>query len=357
MFWKLQNGHGVTPLLIFSIVVRRGGYLMLRTWRALLLLLVCFADPFSLHAQRSAGGRSSGGVLDVQVRYANGTPGPRGIHVRLESAEGGPAGDCQTIDGGKCQFSLSSGGVYLVRISERGFKEVMVRVEMINISRGYASLELKPIPGVAPPEKKGETVSVLDLSVPENARQEFEKGQGALNENKLDDGVAHLRKAIQLYDAFPQAYTLLGTAYLGQRDWKHAQLALQRANELDPQFPDAYLELGAVFNQTKEYPQAETALLKGLELKPEAPAGHYELAKTYWALGRWKDAAPHARKAVEGMPDLAPAHALLGNVMLRESNAQGALHEYQEYLRLDPQGSMAPGVRQMIEKIQKSLHP
>ena len=117
------------------------------------------------------------------------------------------------------------------------------------------------------------------------------------------------------------------------------------------------MELGAVFNQTKEYPQAETALLKGLELKPEAAGGHYELAKTYWALGRWQDAAPHARKAVAGMPGLAPAHALLGNVMLRESNAQGALHEYLEYLRLDPNGSMAPSVRQMIEKIQKALHP
>jgi tetratricopeptide (TPR) repeat protein len=134
-------------------------------------------------------------------------------------------------------------------------------------------------------------------------------------------------------------------------------VALRKANELDPKFPDAYLELGAVFNQTKEYPQAETALLKGLELNPEAAGGHYELAKTYWALGRWQDAAPHARKAVARMPDLAPAHALLGNVMLRESNAQGALHEYQEYLRLDPNGSMAPGVRQMIEKLQKALHP
>jgi len=280
--------------------------------------------------------------------------------VRLEAAEGGPAGDCETVDGGKCQFNLSSSGVYMVRMSERGFKEVIVRVELIGMSRGYATLELKPIPGEAPPETpkqaSGDTVSLLDLSIPENARQEFEKGQNALKE-KLDDGIAHLRKAIKLYDAFPQAYALLGTAYLGQKDWKNAELALRKANELDPKFPDAYLALGAVFNQTKEYPQAETALLKGLELKPEAAGGHYELAKTYWALGRWQDAAPHARKAVAGMPDLAPAHALLGNVMLRESDAQGALHEYQEYLRLDPNGSMAPGVRQMIEKIQKALHP
>lgn len=336
---------------------------MSRTSVPFILLLYTFlSSPSSVLAQRTGGGgRPSGGVIDVQVRYANGAPGPRGLHIRLEAAEGGPAGDCETVDGGKCQFNLASSGVYMVRMSERGFKEVIVRVELIGMSRGYATLELKPIPGEVrrenPGQESGDPVSVLDLSIPENARQEFEKGQDALKENKLDDGVAHLRKAIKLYDAFSQAYALLGTAYLGQRDWKDAEVALRKANELDPKFPDAYLELGAVFNQTKEYPKAETALLKGLELKPEAAGGHYELAKTYWAQGRWQDAAPHARQAVAGMPDLAPAHALLGNVMLRESNAQGALHEYQEYLRLDPNGTMAPNVRQMIEKIQKALHP
>jgi Flp pilus assembly protein TadD len=338
---------------------------MLRASRGFLLFLIFLAVPSLLYAQKSGmGGRVVGGVIDVQVRYASGAPGPRGIHVRLESPEAGSAGDCQTVEGGKCQFNVASSGVYMVRMSERGYKDVSVRVELIGNSRGFATLELRPLPNETPPggsaalqEGDPNLVSVLDLNVPENARQEFEKGQGALKENKLDDGIAHLRKAIKLYNAFPQAYTLLGTAYLEQKNWKEAEAALRKANELDPKFPDAYLELGAVLNQTKEYRQAETALLKGLELKPEAAGGHYELAKTYWALGRWQDAAPHARKAVAGMPDLAPAHALLGNVMLRESNAQGALHEYQEYLRLDPNGSMAPGVRQMIEKIQKALHP
>jgi tetratricopeptide (TPR) repeat protein len=115
--------------------------------------------------------------------------------------------------------------------------------------------------------------------------------------------------------------------------------------------------LGAVLNETKEYPQAETALLRGLELKPDTPAGHYELAKTYWFLGRWQEAAPHARKAVSAMPDAASLHALLGNILLREQDAQGALDEYHEYLRLEPLGSMAPAVRQVVEKLEKSLHP
>jgi hypothetical protein len=119
----------------------------------LLLSLACLVVAPSLKAQRPGAGRSSGGVIDVQVRYATGEPGPRGIHVRLESAEGGAAGDCQTRDGGKCQFNLDSSGVYILRVAEQGYQEVSARVELIGSPRGYATLELKPIPEKTPTEQ------------------------------------------------------------------------------------------------------------------------------------------------------------------------------------------------------------
>jgi len=251
--------------------------------------------------------------------------------------------------------------MYIVRINQLGYKEVTVHVNLVDTSRGFLTIDLQPDPGAAPPglagAVSGNSVSAADLGIPENARREFRKGESALKQSKLDAGIAHLQKAIKLYEPFPQAYTLLGTAHLEQKNWKAAEAALEKAISLDANASDAYLALGAMFNQTKEYSRAETALLRGLEWKPDAPAGHYELAKTYWELGRWEEAAPHARKAVAGMPDVAGAHALFGNILLRERNPQGALHEYQEYLRLDPDGSMAPSVRQMIEKLQKAPHP
>jgi tetratricopeptide (TPR) repeat protein len=329
----------------------------------LLLLFTCLAIPPSLKAQRPGTGRVSGGVIDVQVRYATGEPGPGGIHIRLDAAEGGAAGDCQTRDGGRCQFNLSSSGVYLVRMSERGYKEVTVRVELISTSRGYASLELIPIAAKATSESVAKvpagtsdnSVSTVDLSVPDNARQEYAKGETALKENKLDSSVDHFRKAIHLYREFPQAYRMLGTIYLQEKNWKDAQAALEKAIQLDSKLGGAYLELGAVFNQTKDYPKAEAALTRGLELNPDAPGGHYELAKTYWAIGRWQDAAPHAATAVAEFPNVAAPHVLLGNILLRKNDPQGALREYEEYLRLDPNGPMAPGTRDMIAKIQKAL--
>jgi len=46
---------------------------------------------------------------------------------------------------------------------------------------------------------------------------------------------------------------------------------------------------------------------------------------------------------------------LLANIRLKQRNAPGALQEYQEYLRLEPEGSMAPQVRDMVAKLQKAL--
>jgi tetratricopeptide (TPR) repeat protein len=115
------------------------------------------------------------------------------------------------------------------------------------------------------------------------------------------------------------------------------------------------MDLGGLRNQNKNYPGAEEALKKCLEISPDAPAAKYELAKTYMATGRWQEAAPLTEAAVKGLPDLAPAHVLLANIRLKQRDGAGALHEYQEYLRIEPAGPMAPQVRDMVEKIQKAL--
>ncbi len=327
---------------------------------SLSLLLFClFAS--CLPAQRPSGGRGTGGIIDVQVRYADGRPAPRDIHVRLESAEGGAEADLDTIQGGKCQFRLSNSGVYVVRISNLGFKEVSARVELISSPRAFVTLDLVPLnkeptPEVSvPPADPADAVSVKDLAIPEPARLEFSKGEDALRAKNTDESVKHFQKAIKIYDAYPQAYRMLGDAFLQKQQWPEAETALKKSIELQPDLAPAYFDLGAVRNQTKNYARAEQSLKKGLELTPDATIGKYELAKTYWGLGRWQDAAPLATDTVKALPDLAAAHVLLANIKLKLRDAPGALHEYQEYLRIEPQGTMAPQVRDMVDKLQKAL--
>ncbi len=329
--------------------------------RLSLSLLLCCLFASSLTAQRPSGGRGTGGIIDVQVRYADGKPAPRGIHVRLEAAEGGAEADLDTIQGGKCQFRQSYSGVYIVRISSLGFKEVSARVELIASPRAYVTLDLiplnkEPIPEVSvPPTDPADSVSVKDLAIPEPARQEFSKGEEALRAKNADESVKHFQKAIKIYDAYPQAYRMLGEAFVEKQQWSEAETALKKSIDLQPDLAPAYFDLGALRNQTKNYAGAEESLKKGLELTPDATIGKYELAKTYWGLDRWQDAAPLATDTVKALPDLAAAHVLLANIKLKLRDAPGALHEYQEYLRIEPQGTMAPQVRDMVDKLQKAL--
>lgn len=147
----------------------------------------------------------------------------------------------------------------------------------------------------------------------------------------------------------------MGAAYLEQKKYKEAQGALEKAVQLDPKAAGAYIELGAALNQLKDYPGAVTALTKGLELNADVPAGNYELAKAYMAEQQWQNAEPALRKVIAAQPDMAGAHVMLGNVLLKKGDGPGALNEFQTYLKLDPNGPMAAGVRDVIPKIQAAL--
>jgi tetratricopeptide (TPR) repeat protein len=305
----------------------------------------------------------SGGIsmlqINVQLRLPGGEPGPAGIHVVLERAEGGMDSDCQTVEGGKCTLTPTENGVFTVRLRQTGYEEVTERVELVHSDHEYAMLTLRPLrraDGTTPAEDapSGE-ISVMDYSIPEKARQEFAKGEAALRKKKPEDGAKHFQNAVKAYGNYPQAYRMLGEAYLQQKDWKRAEMALRRSIDLAPEQGPSYVDLGAVKNQEEDYPAAEEALKKGLELSPNSTPAKYELAKTYWAEGRWQDAEPYAEAAVKAVPDLAGAHALLGNILLRGHNPEGALKEYEEYLRLDPNGAMAAEVRDTIAKIEKAL--
>ena len=45
----------------------------------------------------------------------------------------------------------------------------------------------------------------------------------------------------------------------------------------------------------------------------------------------------------------------MGNIYLQREDAEAALAEFQECLRLDPEGSLAPSVKEIIAQLKKAL--
>jgi len=277
------------------------------------------------------------------------------VIVNVDEQDSGSAAQLETDSSGKFDVQGLAPGIYTVSIRWRGYRDVSQRVDLTISATSFLDFELLPLPGSEPAQPAaGNTIDARQASIPPKARKEFEKGRQSLLAGKdLHDSVEHLQKAIGIAPQFTDAYVLLGMAYLQSNDPTNAKSSLQKALELDPKLAAAHFTLGMVLNAQKDYAGAEKTLTEGLELSPDSADGHYELARTYWALGKWQDAEPQALKAVSLKPDLPPPHVLLGNIALRKSDPAAALKEFQEYLRLDPNGPFATGVKTMVDKLER----
>jgi tetratricopeptide (TPR) repeat protein len=206
------------------------------------------------------------------------------------------------------------------------------------------------------PAHPGATVSAVELAIPAQARKDLSAGKELLEKGQeIDKSIELLQKATREYPRYAEAYLLMGVAYGRQSKWNDAAAALDHAIEINPKYTAAYAVLGALDNQLNKFADAEKPLLKAAELNPDSADVHLQLARTYWGLNRWQDADPHAQKAVQLAPDNADGHLLLGNILLRKRDAPGALREFEESLRLAPNGPLAEPTRQMVSKIQAAL--
>ena len=331
-------------------------------WFLAIALLVFLLIPGPVFAQRGGNPKPfTSARIQVQVRFPDGTAAPNGVFVELEFQNTQMVMQDQTDSSGRCTFIPPAPAIYIVRAKQPGYYDATQTLDLQNTPTGMANLTLRPKPGEAPPEPPkgaGNTVSAIDLSVPEAARKEFDLGQHALEGRDLDGGIAHLKKAIELHDPYPQACTLLGMAYNEQKKWKDAQGVLEKAIQQDPKTAEAHIQLGIALLQQKDYAGSEKALNDGLQLNPDAqssPMAHYSLATAYFTGGQWKDAEPHAAKTIAAQPDYALAHWLMAQIMLKKGDGQGAINEFQTYLKLDPNGSFAPSVRAVIPKIEAAI--
>lgn len=321
---------------------------------ALIVLLPAIAPAQNMP---SAGMTSIHGAVHDAITHR---PLERVI-LDIDAQESGNVQQVETDSMGKFSVLGLSAAVYIIRVRYPGYEEASERLDLTVTSSNYLDFQLHPLPAAKTssiaPEGPRSGLDARLAAVPEKARKEIGAARECLEKGRDPQScIDHIRKAIKVYPEFPDFYVMLATAYMQAANAAEARSALDHAINLNQKLPEAWFTLGMLQNQQKDYIGAEKSLLEGLKLNWESPQGHYEIARTYWTLGRLQQAEPHALEAVRLQPTLAPIHVLLGNIALRKQDAPGALREFQEYLRLDPNGPMAQGTRAMVKKIQEALN-
>jgi len=326
--------------------------------RLIVLLFALSCSSIVCWSQQQTNPNVVNSLIQVQVRHPGGIRAREGAMVTLESENSGLIGQTQTDPMGKASFHVNLMGVYVVTVKEAGYDTASQRVDLTMTPTAYVLIDLKPRPGSEATQAAAPsgTTSAELASVPENARKEYEEGQKLAQEKHDSSGsIKHFKKAIDEYKDFPQAYLMLGLAYLDQKKYPEAQSALEKSVKLAPASAPAYFALGAAQNQQKNFADAEKTLNKGLQLSPDTVEGHYELGKALYSEGKWQEAEPHITKVTTTKPDMAAAHVLMGNIFLHKNDPQDAVKEFQEYLKLDPTGPMAEPTKAAVAKLEKRM--
>lgn len=300
-----------------------------------------------------------------QVRFVEGGKPAANVVVRLESYDsGGSITEAFTDRLGKFRFTALPPAMYSVRVRQSGFKDAQQTVDMTTMSSGLVMLQLVRDAAAT----NSTVVGSIDATIPAAAQKEFDKGVAALAEGGKDKTALAAKcfeKAVSIHPPFVEARLKLGTAYMDLGDWTKAEQALLATTEAEPRAFNAFFALGEVYLRQHKLADAEKALAKGLTIEDQSYLGHLGLARVYWEKARvikdLTEARPSLEKAYEEVkralnlnPQLAAAHLLKGNLLLRVSRAADAAAEFDEYLRLEPNGAFAPETRALVARIKKA---
>ena len=215
-----------------------------------------------------------------------------------------------------------------------------------------------------------EAIARLQRVHPPSLETRFNLIRAYLQAGRTAEGLKMARElSVQKKDDVKLHFTL-GVLLASEKQYKPAQLELEKANALQPETFEILYNLGQADFRAGEYPKAELILNRALKLKPESPETLYLLGKVYsdqnrmvdaldllvrahklapdntdiiFLLARasmtqnyFEDAIPLLESGIKIAPKRADLHAALGESYFMSGKVEKAIDEFKTLIELDP---------------------
>jgi Tfp pilus assembly protein PilF len=321
-YWTMMSAQGRAGGVLLGKLAMEGEPL---PWQPLLVAVDCKGSVVNLTQ------------TDLQGKYVITfveTHGPQGI----------PA------DAGR-QMEVKYEGC-VVRASVAGFRSSSITLTIRNL-RDDPNL---PTITLSPEGRSGGTeISTTTHAAPASAMKAFEKArEDWLNQNP-GGAEKNLKKAVQLYPAFAQAWLQLGELQ-ETSDPQAAKDSFTKAMAADPQFVLPYEQLAGLAAQAQNWPGTLDNTNQALQLDPAGtPQLWYDDAWAKFQLGKINEASVSAEKSLA----IDPRHTVLGTeqllavILARKADYAGAIQHLRNCLTYFPAGRDADLVKQQIAQLQR----
>ncbi|MGB8473390.1 MAG: tetratricopeptide repeat protein [Candidatus Acidiferrum sp.] len=134
-----------------------------------------------------------------------------------------------------------------------------------------------------------------------------------------------------------QLHFTLGVLLASQKQYRAAQLELEKADALQPETVDILYNLGQAYLRTDESSKAELVLDRALKLKPDSPETLYLLAQVYRQQNRSVDAMDALVRAHKLAPQNTDIIFLLARVTMTQNYFEDAIPLLESGLKIAPQ--------------------
>jgi len=252
-----------------------------------------------------------------------------------------------TLPGGSFEFFNVPRGQYEVVVTA-GLQEARERVDLMGSN---LNVDLR-VGGPVQAGGSGNTVSVAELKIPNNARNAFHKAEEALRKHKIADARQHVDKALKIAPKYAAALTFRGILDLSENHLQQASTECEQAIQDDSSYGMAYVVLGATYNVMARFDDAVRTLDHGLALLPNSWQAHFEMAKALLAKEQYAESLRQINRAAGLVPaTYAPIHLVRAHALLGLRDYSEAITELEQYLGRDPQGVDAANARQMLDQV------
>ena len=240
-----------------------------------------------------------------------------------------------TDTGGTLAQVKVSAGAHTLRARAAGFKELTMPLTV---------------------GQRGE-IRVRMVRTTDQAELTFQQAETA-RETARDDAARQqsvdlYRQTLKVRPAFPAAHVGLARVLLDLNDTNGALAEIEKARRDRAIYPEASAVEGRIYHEGGQTDEAVGAFNRALrESHGFQPEAHVGIGRIYDEKGQYELAAREYQIAINQLSDTEPIiYQLLGAAYEKGGNSKEAIAAYENYLRLSPNGSLAPAVRSIVEQL------
>jgi tetratricopeptide (TPR) repeat protein len=246
---------------------------------------------------------------------------------------------------------LTDGGGRLARISvSTGAHSLRVRAS------GFKELTM-PVSAAERGEIRARLLRTTDEA--ELAFQEAEIARETARDDESRQQAADLyRRTLKLRIDFPAAHVGLARVLLDLNDTNGALAEVESGRRYRAVYAEASAVEGRIYREAAQTDEAVGSFNRAIrESHGFQPEAHVGIGRVYEDKGQYEMAAREFQIAIDQLSDTEPViYQMLGAALEKNGNNKEAIVAYENYLRLAPNGSLAPAVRSIIEQL-KSQQP